>query len=113
MQTGMVMVIYLEEAVARKKRERGAAFAIEDLRAAVIDGALLRLRPKVMTVSTIIAGLLPIMWSQRVGADGKLSMVPRMASWKRKSAFWAARATMWRSFAGLPSLKRRSAAEHT
>jgi Cu(I)/Ag(I) efflux system membrane protein CusA/SilA len=68
-QTGMVMVIYLEEAVARKKRERGAAFAIEDLRAAVIDGALLRLRPKIMTVSTIIAGLLPIMWSQRVGAE--------------------------------------------
>jgi Cu(I)/Ag(I) efflux system membrane protein CusA/SilA len=35
----------------------------------VIEGALLRLRPKVMTVSTIVAGLLPIMWSQRVGAE--------------------------------------------
>ena len=34
-----------------------------------MDGALLRLRPKVMTVSTIVAGLLPIMWSQRVGAE--------------------------------------------
>ena len=39
------------------------------LREAVIDGALLRLRPKVMTVSTVIAGLLPIMWSSRVGAE--------------------------------------------
>ena len=68
-QTGMVMVIYLEEAVARKQRERGSAFGIDDLRAAVMEGALLRLRPKVMTVSTIIAGLLPIMWSQRVGAE--------------------------------------------
>lgn len=68
-QTGMVMVIYLEEAVARKQCERGAAFGIDDLRAAVMEGALLRLRPKVMTVSTIIAGLLPIMWSQRVGAE--------------------------------------------
>ena len=68
-QTGMVMVIYLEEAVARKQRERGAAFSLKDLREAVIDGALLRLRPKVMTVSTIVAGLLPIMWSQRVGAE--------------------------------------------
>ena len=68
-QTGMVMVIYLQEAVARKQREHGAAFSVKHLREAVIDGALLRLRPKVMTVSTIIAGLLPIMWSQRVGAE--------------------------------------------
>jgi Cu(I)/Ag(I) efflux system membrane protein CusA/SilA len=68
-QTGMVMVIYLEEAVARKQRERGAAFTLSDLRQAVMDGALLRLRPKIMTVSTIVAGLLPIMWSQRVGAE--------------------------------------------
>ncbi|MBM3728863.1 MAG: efflux RND transporter permease subunit [Acidobacteria bacterium] len=68
-QTGMVMVIYLEEAVARKRRELGPAFGIDDLRAAVVEGALLRLRPKVMTVSTIIAGLLPILWSQRVGAE--------------------------------------------
>jgi len=68
-QTGMVMVIYLEEAVARKQREQGAAFSVLHLREAVVDGALLRLRPKVMTVSTIIAGLLPFMWSQRVGAE--------------------------------------------
>lgn len=68
-QTGMVMVIYLEEAVARKQRERGAEFNLGDLRGAVMEGALLRLRPKIMTVSTIIAGLLPIMWSQRVGAE--------------------------------------------
>ena len=34
-----------------------------------MEGALLRLRPKVMTVSTIVAGLMPIMWSQRVGAE--------------------------------------------
>src|SRR6188472_4080002 len=39
------------------------------LREAVIEGALLRLRPKVMTVSTVVAGLLPIMWSTRVGAE--------------------------------------------
>ena len=39
------------------------------LRDAVIEGALLRLRPKVMTVSTVVAGLLPIMWSTRVGAE--------------------------------------------
>jgi Cu(I)/Ag(I) efflux system membrane protein CusA/SilA len=68
-QTGMVMVIYLEEAVARKMRECGESFARHDLRQAVIEGALLRLRPKVMTVSTVVAGLLPIMWSESVGAE--------------------------------------------
>src|SRR3954469_2780793 len=68
-QTGVVMVIYLEEAVERKRRQLGAAFSRADLRDAVMEGALLRLRPKVMTVSTVIAGLLPIMWSARPGAE--------------------------------------------
>jgi Cu(I)/Ag(I) efflux system membrane protein CusA/SilA len=68
-QTGVVMVIYLEEAVERKRRERIGALTRSALRDAVIEGALLRLRPKVMTVSTVIAGLLPIMWSTRVGAE--------------------------------------------
>jgi AcrB/AcrD/AcrF family/YtkA-like len=68
-QTGVVMVIYLEEAVARKREAMGGTLTRSALREAVIDGALLRLRPKVMTVSTVIAGLLPIMWSTRVGAE--------------------------------------------
>ncbi|HJZ74012.1 MAG TPA: CusA/CzcA family heavy metal efflux RND transporter [Vicinamibacterales bacterium] len=68
-QTGVVMVIYLEEAVARKRQQMGGAFNREALREAVIEGALLRLRPKVMTVSTVVAGLLPIMWSTRVGSE--------------------------------------------
>jgi Cu(I)/Ag(I) efflux system membrane protein CusA/SilA len=68
-QTGVVMVIYLEEAVARKERERGGTLTRAALREAVMEGALLRLRPKVMTVSTVVAGLLPIMWSTRVGAE--------------------------------------------
>ena len=62
-QTGVVMVIYLEEAVERKRRELGGALTRAALRDAVMEGALLRLRPKVMTVSTVVAGLLPIMWS--------------------------------------------------
>jgi Cu(I)/Ag(I) efflux system membrane protein CusA/SilA len=68
-QTGVVMVIYLEEAVDRKRRELGGTLTRVALRDAVVEGALLRLRPKVMTVSTVIAGLLPIMWSTRVGAE--------------------------------------------
>jgi Cu(I)/Ag(I) efflux system membrane protein CusA/SilA len=67
-QTTVVMVIYLEEAVARKKKEKGR-LGPGDLRDAVIEGALLRLRPKVMTVSTVVAGLLPLFWSTRVGSE--------------------------------------------
>jgi Cu(I)/Ag(I) efflux system membrane protein CusA/SilA len=68
-QTGVVMVIYLEEAVGRKRQQLSGALTRADLRDAVVEGALLRLRPKVMTVSTVVAGLLPIMWSTRVGAE--------------------------------------------
>jgi Cu(I)/Ag(I) efflux system membrane protein CusA/SilA len=67
-QTGVVMVIYLEEAVARKREEVGT-LTRKTLLDAVMEGALLRLRPKVMTVSTVVAGLLPIMWSTSAGAE--------------------------------------------
>jgi len=68
-QTGVVMVVYLDEAVKKKMAERGADFSHADLIQAVKDGARLRLRPKVMTVATIVASLLPILWSQRTGAE--------------------------------------------
>jgi len=67
-QTTVVMVIYLEEAVERKRHTQGT-LTITGLREAVMEGALLRLRPKLMTVSTIVAGLLPIFWSNRVGSE--------------------------------------------
>ena len=54
-QTGVVMVIYLEEAVERKRQELGGTLTRAALKDAVIEGALLRLRPKVMTVSTVSA----------------------------------------------------------
>jgi len=67
-QTGVVMVIYLEEAVERKQQEMGG-LTRKALMDAVTEGALLRLRPKVMTVSTVVAGLLPIMWSTSAGSE--------------------------------------------
>ncbi|HEX8187170.1 MAG TPA: CusA/CzcA family heavy metal efflux RND transporter [Pyrinomonadaceae bacterium] len=67
-QTGIVMVVYLEEAVGRKTKELGR-LTRETLLEAVTEGALLRLRPKVMTVSTIVVGLLPIMWSTSAGSE--------------------------------------------
>ncbi len=68
-QTAVVMVIYLEEAVAQKYQDLGGRLTREALLDAVKEGALLRLRPKVMTVSTIVASLLPIMWSHSTGAE--------------------------------------------
>ena len=68
-QTAVVMVIYLEEAVAQKREELGGRLTRGALLEAVKEGALLRLRPKVMTVSTIVASLLPIMWSHSTGSE--------------------------------------------
>ncbi len=67
-QTAVVMVIYLNEAVERKRSEVGQLDR-RSLMEAVTEGALLRLRPKLMTVSTVVASLLPIMWSTSAGAE--------------------------------------------
>lgn len=68
-QTGVVMVVYLEEAVRDRLRAKGKDFNHADLVQAIKDGARLRLRPKVMTVATVVASLLPIMWSHRQGSE--------------------------------------------
>ena len=68
-QTGVVMVVYLEEQVAAMKVQRGDAFNRHDLIQAVKNGARLRLRPKVMTVATIVASLLPLFWSHKTGSE--------------------------------------------
>ena len=68
-ETAIVMVVYLEEALKKKRVERGEAFSHADLIQAVKEGAELRLRPKVMTVATAVAGLLPIMWSTSTGSE--------------------------------------------
>ena len=68
-QTAVVMVVYLEEAVQRKRLALGDAFTHSDLIAAIKEGARLRLRPKIMTVATIIASLLPLFWSHRSGSE--------------------------------------------
>lgn len=68
-QTGVVMVVYLEETLKERMTALGDRFTRADLVQAVKDGAKLRLRPKVMTVATTVASLLPIMWSTRQGAE--------------------------------------------
>ncbi|MGB5104520.1 MAG: efflux RND transporter permease subunit [Steroidobacteraceae bacterium] len=71
-ETGVVMVMYLEHAWAERRKRAaadGRAPTREELRAAILEGALLRLRPKLMTVITIIVGLLPIMWGSGTGSE--------------------------------------------
>src|SRR5436190_8252451 len=68
-QTAVVMVIYLNEAVTRKREELEGRLTRAALLVAVNEGALLRLRPLIMTASTVVASLLPIMWSHSTGAE--------------------------------------------
>ncbi|HEY6363099.1 MAG TPA: CusA/CzcA family heavy metal efflux RND transporter [Vicinamibacterales bacterium] len=67
-QTGVVMVVYLHEALDRRLRQGGTP-AERDVLQATLDGSVLRLRPKLMTVTVVLASLVPLMWSQGVGSD--------------------------------------------
>jgi Cu(I)/Ag(I) efflux system membrane protein CusA/SilA len=67
-ETGMFMLLYLDLAY-QEARGRGLMRNLEDLKGAVLQGAVKRLRPKVMTVSVMFMGLVPIMWSTGAGAD--------------------------------------------
>ena len=67
-ETGVVMLLYLDLAYERLKGE-GRMRTLADVHEAAVQGAVMRLRPILMTVSAILLGLLPIMWSQGAGAD--------------------------------------------
>jgi Cu(I)/Ag(I) efflux system membrane protein CusA/SilA len=66
-ETGVVMLLYLDQAFDTAKK-RGA-ITLSALKEAIDHGAVRRVRPKIMTASVIIAGLLPIMWSHGAGSD--------------------------------------------
>src|SRR2546425_2532018 len=67
-ETGVVMVVYLHEALDRRLAT-GAPLRHEDIEAGVIEGAVQRLRPKLMTVCVVLASLVPILWETGVGSD--------------------------------------------
>lgn len=67
-ETGVIMLLYLDQAF-EKWRKEGRMRTIAELREAITEGAVKRIRPKMMTVMAILVGLLPIMWSQGAGAD--------------------------------------------
>jgi len=67
-ETGVVMVVYLHEALDHRLNS-GVPLRHEDIEAAVIEGAVHRLRPKLMTVCVVLASLIPILWETGVGSD--------------------------------------------
>jgi len=72
-ETGVVMVVYLHEALDRKikahKAGKRGPITLRDIHDATVEGAVLRLRPKIMTVVTSMMGLIPVMWATGAGAD--------------------------------------------
>jgi len=67
-ETGVVMLLYLDLAYEQWKKE-GKMVNTSDLKEAIMHGAVKRIRPKIMTVTVILAGLVPIMFSHGTGAD--------------------------------------------
>jgi Cu(I)/Ag(I) efflux system membrane protein CusA/SilA len=71
-ETGIIMLIYLDSAMQELQAQRladGAPFTRADLHEAIMRGAVERVRPKMMTVVAIMAGLLPILWSTGAGSE--------------------------------------------
>ena len=67
-ETGVVMVVYLHEALERRMAS-GQVVDVADIQQAAIEGAVHRLRPKLMTVAAVLASLIPILWESGVGSD--------------------------------------------
>ncbi|KAA3616783.1 MAG: efflux RND transporter permease subunit [Calditrichaeota bacterium] len=67
-ETGVIMLIYLDQSYNEMKK-KGMMRSVKDLYAAIIDGAVNRVRPKMMTVMAIMAGLIPIMWGHGTGSQ--------------------------------------------
>ena len=68
-ETGVIMVIYLHEALDKKLMANNDKISHDDVVQATKDGAILRLRPKLMTVFVNLIGLIPIMWATGTGSD--------------------------------------------
>ena len=68
-ETAIVMIVYLQESVQNMKEKKGKYFDKKHLSLAIYEGAVQRVRPKLMTVFAILAGLLPIMYTTGVGSE--------------------------------------------
>lgn len=86
MQTGVVMVVYIDQAFYRRLREEGIRTR-DDIVAAHAEGTVLRLRPKVMTITTMAASLLPLLWADGAGAEIMKRVAAPMIGGLATSAF--------------------------
>jgi len=85
-QTGVVMVVYIDAAYARRKRA-GKIRDLSDIIWAHLEGTVQRVRPKLMTVSTMLAGLVPLLWADGAGADVMKRIAAPMVGGLFTSAF--------------------------
>ena len=114
-ETGVVMLLYLDQSFARFVVE-GKMNSLRDLQDAVEDGAVKRIRPKMMTVMAILMGLLPIMWSHGSGADVMKRIAAPMVggvvtSFILELLIYPVIFTLWRwHFSVKPRLKAEAAA---
>lgn len=86
MQTGVVMVVYIDQAFHRRVRE-GRINTRDDIVAAHAEGTVQRLRPKLMTITTMAAGLLPLLWADGSGAEIMKRVAAPMIGGLATSAF--------------------------
>jgi Cu(I)/Ag(I) efflux system membrane protein CusA/SilA len=85
-QTGVVMIVYIDHAFERRKRE-GMIRNLDDIIAAHMEGTVMRVRPKLMTVGTMLAGLVPLLWATGSGADVMRRIAVPMVGGLLTSAF--------------------------
>src|SRR5262245_15719408 len=85
-QTGVVMVVYCDSAYHKRKRE-GRIRDLDDIVDATLEGSVQRVRPKLMTVATMMIGLVPLLWSQGAGADVMKRVAAPMVGGLFTSAF--------------------------
>jgi Cu(I)/Ag(I) efflux system membrane protein CusA/SilA len=86
MQTGVVMVVYIDAAFHRRVRD-GQLKSREDIVSAHAEGTIQRLRPKIMTITTMASGLLPLLWAQGAGAEIMKRVAAPMIGGLASSAF--------------------------
>jgi Cu(I)/Ag(I) efflux system membrane protein CusA/SilA len=85
-QTGIVMIVYIDHAYERRRRE-GRINSLEDIIEAHAEGTIQRVRPKLMTVATMLCGLVPLLWAQGSGADVMKRIAAPMVGGLITSAF--------------------------
>src|SRR5262249_37060981 len=118
-QTGIVMIVYIDHAFQRRKAA-GLIRNLDDIVAAHMEGTVQRVRPKLMTVSTMLIGLVPLLWATSSGADVMKRIAAPMVGGLLTSAFltleiipvvvtyWRLEQLLWERLAGLaPDLLRR------